>query len=387
MASSVRSRPNHYEVLGLGAGAGAEEIARAFASRMRVAAAGPLGAAAQICAAHETLRDPAKRREYDRSIGIAPKPEPQGWTVAAAQPRWAPFAASATARPAAQPAGDARRPAVPPAAAPRSEPEHQPRTSSFIAASLRELAKPVEIDPAPEPRPEQQPRAHAKSEYVVEPDIRKLLAAAPIEDEADDERAFDWKRPAMAVGGLVAAAGLIGTMAGLWARDGGDPVQAEPAVTVSVPAVKAHAERVEPSSAVTPEVFEAQVRRPVRVASTPVRAKSHVAVAAEPAQPVHQSQLAESAPAQGRFVESATEQAAADPLAAEPAEATEAAPADLPIPNTVVARTIERIGYACGSVASTAAAQGGFKVTCTSGDSYRAAPVHGRYHFRRWGSH
>jgi hypothetical protein len=24
-----------------------------------------------------------------------------------------------------------------------------------------------------------------------------------------------------------------------------------------------------------------------------------------------------------------------------------------------------------------------FKVTCTSGDSYRAAPIHGRYRFKR----
>jgi hypothetical protein len=56
--------------------------------------------------------------------------------------------------------------------------------------------------------------------------------------------------------------------------------------------------------------------------------------------------------------------------------------------NGFVARTIERIGYACGDVASTARVEGEapgvFKVTCTSGQSYRAAPVRGRYHFRRW---
>jgi hypothetical protein len=387
MVSSVRSRPNHYEVLGLGAAAGAEDIARAFASKMRVAAAGPLGAAAQICAAHETLRDPSRRREYDRSIGLAPKPKPQGWTVAAPQPHWAPFAASATARPAAQPASEGRRSPVPSAAAPPAEPVPQPRTSSFIAASLRELAKPAAIDPAPEPRAEQPSRAQAKSDYVIEPDIRKLLATAPIEDEADDERAFNWKRPAMAVGGLVAAAGLIGTMAGLWARDGGDPAQAEPAVTMSIPAAKTDATPAEAAAAPVAETFPAQVQRPVRAARSPVRARAELADAAEPAQPADNSQLAESAAMQSGFVESATEQAAADPLAAEPAEAAQTTAADLPLPNNVVARTIERIGYACGSVASTTAAQGGFKVTCTSGDSYRAAPVHGRYRFRRWGSH
>ena len=81
-------------------------------------------------------------------------------------------------------------------------------------------------------------------------------------------------------------------------------------------------------------------------------------------------------------------EAAAGQVAAESAPAAVTA-AKLPLPNAVVARTIGRIGYACGQVASTTALEGGepgaFKVTCTSGHSYRAAPVRGRYHFRRWG--
>lgn len=62
--------------------------------------------------------------------------------------------------------------------------------------------------------------------------------------------------------------------------------------------------------------------------------------------------------------------------------------AKLPLPNTVIARTIERIGYACGAVASVTALEGdepgAYKVKCTSGQSYQARPLHGRYHFRRW---
>jgi hypothetical protein len=62
----------------------------------------------------------------------------------------------------------------------------------------------------------------------------------------------------------------------------------------------------------------------------------------------------------------------------------------MPLPNSVIANTIGRIGYPCGEVASTVpidgAAGGVFKVTCTSGHSYRAAPVNGRYRFRRLGS-
>ena len=64
--------------------------------------------------------------------------------------------------------------------------------------------------------------------------------------------------------------------------------------------------------------------------------------------------------------------------------------ASLPLSKATIARTIGRIGYACGSVASTSAIDGqsgAFKVTCTSGDSYRASQVRGRYHFKRLGSH
>jgi hypothetical protein len=62
----------------------------------------------------------------------------------------------------------------------------------------------------------------------------------------------------------------------------------------------------------------------------------------------------------------------------------------MPLPNSVIASTIGRIGYPCGQVASATPAEGAapgvFKVTCTSGHSYRATPVNGRYRFRRLGA-
>ena len=62
--------------------------------------------------------------------------------------------------------------------------------------------------------------------------------------------------------------------------------------------------------------------------------------------------------------------------------------AEMPLPSAIVARTIDRIGYSSGQVTSTSAAgvAGVFKVTCTSGNSFKATPIRGRYHFRRWGS-
>jgi hypothetical protein len=62
----------------------------------------------------------------------------------------------------------------------------------------------------------------------------------------------------------------------------------------------------------------------------------------------------------------------------------------MPLPNAVIARTIHRIGYACGKVASTSAVEGApgvYTVACTSGASYEATPVRGRYRFRRVASH
>ncbi len=85
----------------------------------------------------------------------------------------------------------------------------------------------------------------------------------------------------------------------------------------------------------------------------------------------------------------AEEQSASEetPAPAEPDPQPSTA-AGLPLPNSVVARTIDRIGFRCGRVQSVTpvpdAAPGIYKVTCSSGLSYQASPVNGRYRFRKW---
>jgi hypothetical protein len=77
------------------------------------------------------------------------------------------------------------------------------------------------------------------------------------------------------------------------------------------------------------------------------------------------------------------------PAAADPAPVSAPA-ATLPLTSATIARTIERIGYGCGRVVSATGVDGAlgvFNITCSSGDTYRAAPVSGRYHFRRTSSH
>jgi NaMN:DMB phosphoribosyltransferase len=59
MVSTVRPRPNYYEVLGLTATATIEEIRHAFASRTSLFQR-PLADTAELAVAFETLRDPAR---------------------------------------------------------------------------------------------------------------------------------------------------------------------------------------------------------------------------------------------------------------------------------------------------------------------------------------
>jgi murein DD-endopeptidase MepM/ murein hydrolase activator NlpD len=126
-------------------------------------------------------------------------------------------------------------------------------------------------------------------------------------------------------------------------------------------------------------VPEAQARRLVR---PPVAAaRSARPAAPQPSERVEQLAAAiQSEPAAPDAV--TAEQPSSEPAPVETATA-------MPLPNATIARTIDRIGYSCGKVASTSAiegAHGAFTVTCTSGQSYRAAPVGGRYRFHRLGS-
>jgi hypothetical protein len=379
MATAVKSRPNFYEVLGLTPAASNAQIGDAFAREIILSRMRAFGGVAEVSIAYETLRNPAKRKAYDESIGVRREPQPVALPTAVSFRSSAHFigAPPPAERSAPKPEVKAEEPPapLPPRAKevqsePPREPLRESRIAPFIAASLRRPDElPVQSAPAPERKVEAElPR------YLLQPRVLKPIV------EAIDEQGFDLKRPAVIGGTVIAAVALLGAWAGVQAGNEAENAPAAKGVTVAVPeATKVVAAPVADSS---PTLATSDYRRRPRV------------IAARRAEP-------SPTPVEPRRVVTANSQPGpfdSEPIMAEatapeqpPAEETrlvEAAARNLPLSHAAIAQTIGRIGYPCGRVTSTSQVLGNvFKVTCTSGDSYRAAPIHGRYRFKRLGSH
>jgi len=360
MDSSLKAPSNHYETLGLTSAATAAEIAQAFTRKMGAFAARPLLAAAELSIAFETLRDPERRRAYDASLRPPPPPPPQqqpAYTV-----RWnsGPFMTAAVAVPPARPAR----------AEPRSEAAIEPKP--FIASP-----EPVSIE-APEISPEHAPQAEERQPQPrPEPFVeqrRAIQRAMERGPAAQPESPTGLNRIAIVVGGVVAGVGVLGAVAGWSAGLVEQPQQPEAHVTTPLPRAKPLTTVAAAEPAPAWAVAQAPTQRPRRTAAARVGRSS----SAPRALPLEELQAGAS-------------QSAPDQSGSAVAETSTAAvvPASLSLPNPIIARAIGRIGYPCGEVASTTPVDEGrgvFKVTCTSGHSYQAALVRGRYHFRRWGN-
>jgi hypothetical protein len=184
-------------MLGVAPSASEEEIRQAFAKKMTLFAARPLGATAQVIGAYETLKDPVRRRNYDQSLGLleeAPPPKP-----AFSIPRaWQPFTVS-------------------------------------VHTELMDEA-PLKVARDPDPRIV---APLHKEQRRSEPLIQQVLAAR--RDALDSvDYPSQWKGPALTLGGLVLGAGILGAMAGL--SVGGDAAaQAEPVPTLAAAGLAHHA--------------------------------------------------------------------------------------------------------------------------------------------------
>ena len=381
MASSVRSRPTYYDMLGLSPAATEDDIKRAFAKCMGMFGAHSAAAAAQVSAAFGILRDPAKRRDYDRAIGLVPDPLPRQWgfSATAAPPATAQgLLGSAWRGLAEQVTGDAPKPRAPVA--------EQPRVASFIASSVRDRGAPLAQQPVSEPDTEPAAAADASEEDSVarvQRELEHILRPRGHDRPSPEieDRPFDWRRPALVAGGLLLSAGVIGAFAGMSVRDNVQP--ATPAPSIGRPLGKTSATSSVPPAApaAVPTPVEARAQR--EFVTAPQRHKLSPEEPQQQPAPFVQEAVDQSQSAQSALDGSDPSLAATAPVDT-PTAAPQATPADLPLPKSVVARTIDRIGYSCGSVVSTSGgASGVFTVTCSSGQTYRASPVHGRYRFSR----
>ena len=386
MASSVRSRPTYYDMLGLSPAATEDDIKRAFAKAMGMFGAHSAAAAAQVSAAFGILRDPAKRRDYDRTIGLAPEPLPRQWgfSATAAPPPSAPGLLGSAWRDLAEQVAGAPPQAEKPLRA------EEPRVASFIASSVRDPGAPLAQQPFAEPDAEAMPVGPSDEDSVaqVQRELEHILRPRSHVREAPEieDRPFDWQRPALIAAGLLASAGVIGAFAGMSVRD-----NVQPAVAAA-PSIGRPAGKAPTATSVTsvPAADQTPVQAPVQrqTALAPRRHKLSPEQQQQQPTPLVQEAVDQSQSAQ-TALDGSNSTIAADAPTDEPTAAPQAAPADLPLPKTVVARTIDRIGYACGSVVSTSGGgtPGVFTVTCSSGQTYRASPVHGRYRFSRAGRH
>lgn len=326
MNSAVQSRPDLYGLLGLKPTASADDIGRAFVREMRSPKPRPFGGLAQVSMAYETLRDPVKRRAYDESIGLRdepPKPEP------------APYVSYAMfVRPPTRYAEPPAALAAPAAAMPKAAPE-------------RALPK---------------------------------IELRPVQSwQGDDDKPVDLNRTVVIVGALTLVVAVAGAWAGM--KSGQDAQAAQPSGLVTARLPKAtHIQAPEQTQPAAVQPVAAVRPEPV---ARPIERRKVVSTAAAPEAPAgggSERSVAE----QNQFARDSIAQA----LAEQPAIAETKAPvasASLPLADRTIARTIERIGYRCGSVSETTAgaSPGVFTVTCSSGQSFQARPVRGRYHFRR----
>ncbi|MES2120408.1 MAG: hypothetical protein V4513_07510 [Pseudomonadota bacterium] len=334
MSSAVQSRPDLYALLGLKPTASADDIGRAFVREMRSAKPRRFGGLAQLGMAYETLRDPARRRAYDESIGVR-KERPKAP---------APYVSCAMfVRP------------------PSTYADHQPRLAT--ATPPAPIAAPAPAMPKVAPK-----RPVSRIE---------VRAAQSWQDENDQPAELN--RTVAIVGALTLVVAVAGAWAGMKSGQEAQAVQPNGPVTARLPkATPAQARAETESGAVQPVTAV----RPLPVAR-PVERRRVLSIAAPPPAPPRpgpERSVAE----QNQFARNSIAQA----VAAEPEMVETQAPivsASMPLPDRTIARTIERIGYRCGSVYGTAAGAtaGVFTVTCSSGQSFQARPVRGRYRFRR----
>ena len=381
MASQAKLQSNHYDVLGLSPAASQDEIGGAFAAALSKLAAYPMAGKLHLYEAFGVLREPEKRKAYDRSIGLAPEP-PAHATFVVPQEAGILFGVAAQGT-------DKSRPAV----RAFDEPLRLPVEAELKPAPV----EPVEPVVAQAPEPEVVPAAPVSRDATNEADLYQLVERIRADGRSEkrsltisQKRPQDWRRFGIAAAALVVGAGILGGIVGV--SGGGSPSPEDAIADAPLPTPSPYLSGTAPSRDFDKEA-EAQVR-----AENEASAKRRLA-AATPDDKINPllipPEIRDEAPKLSKVApvavpavaETEAPTGAADPLAPQLEVASTGGTAQLPLPKATIARTIEKIGYPCGSVSSidTVDAGGGvFKVSCSSGNAYRASPTNGRYRFKKW---
>ena len=401
MASAISGlRSNHYDALGIEPDASVEEIERAFLFKVSAFSPHAFGNVAEASVAYDILKDPAKRRAYDRSNGFVDEPE-----AAKPLPYWSGRPWSMTpgqatiARPAMALFFQAPKPTDvrPPEASvePRAIPpvEAKERLAEPGAEALDRLpfvAAPAELSPSPAPAPSPAPPPPIAREFggpqplsvstlTDPPRSRFGLQPIDLHVSAAEMPAIDPRKVALIAASIIVGVGVVGGWLG-WAA-GNDQAPPQEAVQTRLPKATGEAQTV---IAVAEPAWQGPIGQAYRPGPRARPARANPATPAQSAAPADAN--AQSQPAAGPPPAIDGPGMDAVPVEAPAAEVPGPAPAAaaLPLSSATIARTIERIGYPCGKVGSTAQGSGSgvFTVNCTSGHTYRASPLRGRYHFR-----
>ncbi|MBA3669773.1 MAG: hypothetical protein H0W71_06890 [Sphingomonas sp.] len=387
-------RASHYDALGIEPDASRDDIERAFLFKVSAFSPHAFGNVAEASVAYETLKDPAKRRNYDRSNGFGPEPE-----VVKPIPYWSGRPWSMTpgqatvARPAIALFPQAPRPidvgspetlAEVRTANPVETKERSAEPRAEVVDKVPFIAAPPSPSPAPAPsvapsvvREAVAPQPLSVSTLADPP--RSHIGLRPIDLQvADTEQGtIDPRKVAIIAASIIVGVGVVGGWLGWAAGNNQDSPQQE-TVKTRLPQAT---EEPQTTIAVAEPAWQgpiAQANRP----GPPARSASANSTAPAPS-PSPGDSSSPSRPAEGPPPAIDGPGMDSEPVAAPAPDPAPAATA-LPLSSATIARTIERIGYPCGEVGSTAqgAAAGVFTVNCTSGHAYRASPVRGRYRFR-----
>ena len=206
MVSSVKSRRNHYEILGLKPGATDDEIAAAFATESRKIIQNPRvnepdvrEKARKVRTAHQTLRDPIKRAAYDASIGLGGK-APAETPRAPVEPAARPFVAAAkdTPQEAAAASVDPQKADKPPEArdasparAPQPRPEAQTNARTGLPEGLFVAAMAANAAKADSKAADQSAGNQAPAGQTESPPASTEPETPPVAAQADHVEALD----------------------------------------------------------------------------------------------------------------------------------------------------------------------------------------------------